>query len=88
METGYDKAIRLAGGPSRLAALLSAGKPKAKRVTAQTVCNWKSRGVPVRRCPEVERALGGQVTCAELQPAIFGDMTTRKRSVDAAHRHG
>lgn len=72
MENGYEKAVRLAGGPAKLAALLSEGKPDGEKTTPQAVCNWKRRGVPVRQCPEVERVLEGQVTCAELCPAVFG----------------
>lgn len=36
----------------------------------QTVSNWKARGVPSARCPSIELATAGVVTCEELRPDI------------------
>lgn len=57
METPLDKAIRLAGGVTRLAERLDA--------VQGTVSNWRQRGIPLERCADIERATG--VRCEELR---------------------
>jgi DNA-binding transcriptional regulator YdaS (Cro superfamily) len=47
---GLDVAIERAGGVSKLAALLG--------LHQTVVSNWRSRGIPAKRCPEVERVTG------------------------------
>jgi len=36
------------------------------------VSQWKNgvRGVPAARCPDIERATGGAVTCEDLRPDL------------------
>lgn len=58
--TPLDKAIELAGGPSELARKIGA-KPNQ-------VNNWRSRGVSVRFCWPIEKAVNGQVTRKDLRP--------------------
>jgi DNA-binding transcriptional regulator YdaS (Cro superfamily) len=66
METGIEKAIRLAGSQTALGNLLG--------ITPQAVQKWAKQGlVPGDRCREVETALAGQVTRYELNPAVFGE---------------
>jgi DNA-binding transcriptional regulator YdaS (Cro superfamily) len=66
METGIDKAIRLAGSQTALGSLMG--------VTPQAVQKWAKQGtVPGERCREVESLFDGQVTRYELNPAVFGD---------------
>ncbi|MCL2656846.1 MAG: helix-turn-helix domain-containing protein [Betaproteobacteria bacterium] len=57
-------AIALLGGPSKAAATLN--------VTIQAVCFWRDgkRRLPAERCPAIERATGGAVTCEELRPDV------------------
>lgn len=57
-----DKAISLAGGPSALARALGVGK--------SVISNWRARGVPVEFCPRIERAVGRQVLCEELNDTV------------------
>lgn len=59
-----DKAIRIAGSQSKLAARLG--------VTRQHISNWRRRGVPPIRCREIEAATDGEVTCYDLLPDVFG----------------
>lgn len=66
METGIEKAIRLAGSQTALGNLLG--------ITPQAVQKWSKQGfVPGERCRDVETALQGQVTRYELNPAVFGE---------------
>ena len=40
-------------------------------VPHQTVWAWISRGsIPAERCPDIERATNGAVTCEELRPDL------------------
>lgn len=66
METGIEKAIRLAGSQTALGAKLG--------ITPQAVQKWVKQGVvPGERCREVETIFDGQVTRYELNPQVFGD---------------
>jgi DNA-binding transcriptional regulator YdaS (Cro superfamily) len=66
METGIDKAIRLAGNQTALGKLLG--------LTPQAIQKWAAQGVaPGERCREIEARLDGQVTRYELNPAVFGE---------------
>jgi len=58
------EAGRAVGGLSALARLLGVAPP--------TVSQWASgvRPVPAERCPAIERATGGAVTCEELRPDV------------------
>jgi DNA-binding transcriptional regulator YdaS (Cro superfamily) len=58
------QAIELAGGLSRLAALIGVKPP--------TVHEWKTgeRQVPAERCMEIEAAVKGGVTCEQLRPDL------------------
>jgi DNA-binding transcriptional regulator YdaS (Cro superfamily) len=65
MKTGIERAVQLAGSQSALGRLL--------KVTPQAVQKWVAQGfAPAERCREIELALGGAVTRAELNPEIFG----------------
>lgn len=59
-----DKAIDAAGSLNELARRL--------KVEPQVIVNWRKRGVPGKRCRDVEAATKGVVTVHELQPEIFG----------------
>jgi len=39
-------------------------------VSQQVMTNWKQRGIPEERCPDVERATNGKYTVEEMQPAV------------------
>lgn len=60
---GLEKAISLCGGV----------KPLAKRLemTYQAVYVWRTNGVPVTRCLDVEKATNGAVTRQELRPDYY-----------------
>lgn len=65
METGIEKAVRLAGSQTALATLAG--------VTPQAVQKWVAQGfVPGERCRNLESALDAQVTRYELNPDVFG----------------
>jgi len=58
-----SKAIEIAGSQKALADLVGVGN--------RTLWAWVSRGnVPAERCPDIERATGGKVTCEELRPDL------------------
>ena len=59
-----QKAIFMIGGPSKAARVM--------KVSPQAVCFWRDglRQVPAERCPEIERATNGLVTCEELRPDL------------------
>lgn len=59
MEEVVNRAIKAAGGLYKLAALLG--------VSPQAVVNWRSRGVPLNKCAQVEAVTGGAVTRTELR---------------------
>lgn len=66
METGIQKAVRLAGSQTALANRL--------KVTPQSVQKWVSQGyAPGERCRAIESELNGEVTRYELNPCVFGD---------------
>jgi len=37
-------------------------------VTQQTLTNWKQRGIPADKCPDIEQATG--IRCEELRPDV------------------
>ena len=45
-----DQLIHLVGGLTKLAVTFDVSK--------QTIVNWRSRGIPADRCPEIEQMLG------------------------------
>jgi DNA-binding transcriptional regulator YdaS (Cro superfamily) len=60
-----QKAVTAAGGQTALA--------RACGVMQQVVWNWMHRSsgeVPADRCPAIERATDGQVTCEALRPDV------------------
>ena len=69
METGIDKAIRIAGSQTALANLLG--------LTPQAVQKWKSAGVVSEgmRCKQIEELFTGQVTRLELNPPMFAGLS-------------
>lgn len=61
--TATHQAIGIAGGQSALARLINAKQ--------QEIWNWANgRPVPADRCPALERATAGRVTCEELRPDV------------------
>lgn len=62
MSEALDRAIDLRGGQAALARELG--------VSIQVVGNWRVRGVPVERCPDIERVTAGKVRCEELRPQV------------------
>jgi DNA-binding transcriptional regulator YdaS (Cro superfamily) len=72
METGIDKAVRLAGSQTALGNLIG--------VKPQAVQKWAKAGVvPAQRCIHVEQSLNGEVTRYELNPAVFGSDPSKQR---------
>ena len=61
-EPPIDRAIRLAGGVTALSEHLG--------IAPQVVSNWRTRGVPAERCPDIEEATAGAVRCEDLRPDI------------------
>ncbi len=59
-----DEAIKQTGGTKQLADRLA--------VTVQVVSNWRARGVPAERCPDIERVTG--VRCERLRPDVNWDV--------------
>lgn len=62
LETDHPlvRAARICGGREVLASHL--------KVTPAAIGNWKSRGVPIEHCPEIERLTGRVVTRQQLRP--------------------
>ena len=60
MKDIIDSAAEACGGIGKLAALIDQ--------SPQVVSNWRTRGVPIPQCPEIERATGGMVTRRHLRP--------------------
>jgi len=67
METGIEKAVRLAGNQTALANLVG--------VTPQAIQKWVAQGKPSPEgCKQIEICLNGQVTRHELDPDLFGPL--------------
>jgi DNA-binding transcriptional regulator YdaS (Cro superfamily) len=45
-------------------------------VPAELISQWRNgvRQVPAERCPEIERATGGEVRCEDLRPDVPWDV--------------
>lgn len=69
-----EKAIKLAGGQSKLATAIGE--------KAQTVSAWKKRGgrIPVSHVIAVERVLNGQITAEEMCPERIDDWLYMRNS--------
>ncbi|WP_414691760.1 YdaS family helix-turn-helix protein [Noviherbaspirillum sp.] len=66
METGIQKAVRLAGSQTALGCIL--------KVKPQAVQKWVAQGyAPAERCRAIEDAFAGEVTRYELNPEVFGE---------------
>jgi len=48
------------GGPAAVARMVGCKPP--------SVIEWRKRGIPADRCPNIERASAGKVTCEQLRP--------------------
>lgn len=60
-----QKAIELCGSQSELARRIGG------KVRVGHIYYWLRKGVPLERCPDVARATGGVVPCADLRPDFF-----------------
>lgn len=58
--TAIDRAIAAAGTQADLA--------RALGVLPQHLTNWRKRGIPADRCPDIERVTG--LRCEELRPEL------------------
>jgi len=50
------------GGPAAVARMVGCRSP--------SVSEWRTRGIPADRCPAIERATKGGVTCEEICPRV------------------
>lgn len=57
-----ERAIYIAGGLTELSRRLG--------LSPQVVSNWRTRGVPAEKCPDIERETNGEVRCEELRPEV------------------
>lgn len=62
-ETPLSRAVFLLGGIVSMAATLNLK-------SYQVVQQWLRSRVPTERCPDIERATDGAVTCEELRPDL------------------
>lgn len=65
MVKALERAIAILGGTTALSAELGE--------SPQTVNNWRSRGVPAERCPDIERVTakaGTRIYCEDLRPDV------------------
>ena len=70
--TAIDKAIDLLGGVSSAARALQVNN-------YQTVQQWRLSSVPAERCPDIEAATNGVVTCEELRPDVNWAVLRKRR---------
>jgi DNA-binding transcriptional regulator YdaS (Cro superfamily) len=70
-ESPLDRAIKLAGGITKLAEALPGVRGHA------TVHQWRLNRVPAEHCPEIERITG--VRCEELRPDVSWEVLRGKR---------
>jgi DNA-binding transcriptional regulator YdaS (Cro superfamily) len=68
--SALQQAIDIYGGPTKLAVQLG--------VSVQRLLNWLARGVPAERCPDIEDALDGRVTCEQLRPDVNWSVLRRR----------
>ena len=62
-KTPIIRAVHIAGSQKRLSELVGCSE--------QTVSAWiKRESIPAERCPDIERATNGAVTCEELRPDL------------------
>lgn len=59
-----NRAIEIIGGVSNAARVIPGVN------SYQTVQQWRVSGVPAERCPDIEAATNGEVTCEELRPDV------------------
>lgn len=80
MDELIDKACAAAGGLAKLAACIGQ--------SAQTVSNWRVRGVPILHCLAIEQATAGAVTRRDLRPddwqRIWPELDTAPAATAAA----
>jgi DNA-binding transcriptional regulator YdaS (Cro superfamily) len=65
------------GGPAAVARMVGCKPP--------SVIEWRKRGIPAERCPQIERATTGAVTCEALRPDVAW---TRVPDPDWPHASG
>lgn len=58
----HDSVIKALGGTSVVAAMCKVRPP--------SVTEWRRRGIPLARLPDIERASNGAVRCDDLRPDV------------------
>ncbi len=63
MSDAIKRAVELAGGAAKVAALFN--------ISRISVYEWVHKGrIPAERCPALERANDGQVRCEDMRPDV------------------
>lgn len=77
-KTAIQRASEIIGGTNAIARLVGVKPP--------TVTQWKTgdRRIPTGRCPSIERATNGAVTCEELRPDFDWQYLRSPKSTEAA----
>lgn len=70
MNTGLQQAINIAGSQTALAQLIT--ERTGNRACHQAVQQWCAKGFPpIKRVPDIVKALSGAVKPAQLRPDFF-----------------
>lgn len=69
-----ERAIKFFGSQEELASAVGL-------TTAMAVTQWRKRGVPPKRCVQIQFATNGAVKASELRPDIFGGTIERDTTV-------
>lgn len=59
----FDRIVERMGSQRKLA--------QALNIKPQSLTNWRGR-IPAERALEIERLVGGEITCHEMRPDVFG----------------
>lgn len=71
LDTPLDRAIKVAGGPTKMAAALGLSGHAV-------VYQWRKKQVPAEHCPNVEALTG--VPCEELRPDVNWSVLRQARA--------
>lgn len=64
----HSQAVDLLGGPAEAARKLSTD---LKKLTPQSVWQWRNRGIPAEYCIPIEKLLDGKIHRSQLRPDIY-----------------